>query len=71
MPWVGEQCAMDWGMEHHSGGNQGKGLGLQESQGTIVGEGKRRRGQTTIGISLCTHTRALRGLGVSGAGYRW
>ena len=34
----------DWGVEHHSRGNLGGVLGLQETQGTIVGEGKKRRG---------------------------
>ena len=31
-------------MECHSRGNSGEGLGLQERQGAIVGEGERRRG---------------------------
>ena len=44
VPQVGEQCAMGWGVEHHSGRNLGEGLGLQEKQGTIVGVGRRRRG---------------------------
>ena len=39
-------------VEYHSRGNLGGGLIPKEKQGTIVGEGKRRRGGTTIGISL-------------------
>ena len=38
-----QQCAMGWGVECHSQGNPGGGLGPQEKQGTIVGKGKRRR----------------------------
>ena len=36
-------CATGWGAECHSQGNLGGGLGLQEKQGAILGEGKRRR----------------------------
>ena len=39
-----EWCAMGLGAEHHSQGNLEGGLGPQEKQGAIVGEGKRRRG---------------------------
>ena len=39
-----EQCTIGWGVRGHSQGNLGGGLGLQEKQGTIVGEGERRRG---------------------------
>lgn len=46
---------MDWGAERHSRGNPGGCLGLQEKQGTIAGEGERRRGQTAIGISFSVH----------------
>ena len=42
-PWVGEQCAMGWGVEHHGRGNPGKGPVLQDRQVTNAGEGKRRR----------------------------
>ena len=45
VPWAGEQCATGWGVELHSSRNLGGGLGLQEKQGTIVGEGERRRGE--------------------------
>ena len=40
VPWVGEQCA-----KGHGRGNPGEGLGSQERQGTIVGEGEKRRGR--------------------------
>ena len=43
MPLAGEWCAMGWGVECQGRGNPGEGLGLQEKQGAIVGEGKRRR----------------------------
>ena len=36
---MGEWCAMSWGVECHCIGK----LDLWEKQGTIVGEGKRRR----------------------------
>ena len=35
-------------MECHSPGSKGGSLGLQEKQGSIVAEGKRRRGGTAI-----------------------
>ena len=35
---------MDWGAEHHSQGNLGRGLGLQENQGTHYWEGARGGG---------------------------
>ena len=44
VPQEGEQCATGWGVEWHSRGNPGEGLGPQEKQGTIVGEDERRRG---------------------------
>ena len=43
----------------------GGGLGLKEKQGTIVGEGERRRGGTTIGISFSVHAWALGQWGAS------
>ena len=49
---------MGWGMEWHSQGNMGHGLDLQEKQGTIFGDGKKRRGRTTIEISS-SHGQAL------------
>ena len=36
---------MDWRVEYHSLGNLDGGLGLQEKQGTIVGEGEKMRGR--------------------------
>ena len=39
-----DQYSKGCGVEHHSPGNLGGGLGLQEMQGTIVGEDKMRRG---------------------------
>ena len=51
MPWEQEWCAMGWGVEYHSRGNPGGGLGPQDKQGAIVGEGESRR-WTIIGISL-------------------
>ena len=42
MQQAGKWCAMGWGVESHDRGNQGDGLGLQEKQGTIVGEGESR-----------------------------
>ena len=45
---VGKQhekwCAKHQGAEHHSRRNMGGNLGLQEKQGAIVGESKRRTG---------------------------
>ena len=44
--WVGEWCAMGWGVEHNGRGNLGEGSSPQERQGPIVGGGsKRRRGR--------------------------
>ena len=40
-----EQCAIGWGVESHDRGNLGEGLGPQEKQGTIAGEGESRRGR--------------------------
>ena len=40
VPWAGERCAMSWGAEHPSRGILGGGLGPQEKQGAIVGEGE-------------------------------
>ena len=42
--WVGEQCAMGWGMEHYGRRNAGVGLGPQQKQGPTVEESERRRG---------------------------
>ena len=41
--WAGEQYATGWGGEHQSIGNPEEGLDLQERQGDIVGDSKRRR----------------------------
>ena len=60
---------MGWGAEHHSEVNPGRVLGPQEKQGTIVGEDKGRRSRVPQ-ESPCTN-QALRGWGVSGAGYMW
>ena len=38
-------CASGWGAEHHSQGNLGGVLGMQEKQGATTGEGKRSRGR--------------------------
>ena len=57
---------MGEGVGHHSQGDLGGGLGPQEKQGAIAGEGERRG---TIGISLPAHTWTLRGWGASGTGY--
>ena len=62
---------MGWGAEHHSRGNPGGSLGLQEKQGTIVGQGRRRRGGTTIGISFSVHMWSLKLWSTSCVGYRW
>ena len=43
-PWACEWCAMGWGVEQCGRGNLGEGLGMQERQGEIIVEGKRRRG---------------------------
>ena len=40
---AGELNAMGWGAKCHSRGNLGEGMGLQEKQSAIVGEGKRRQ----------------------------
>ena len=42
-PQVGEQYTMGWGREHHGRGNLEDVPDLQERQGTIVGEGERKR----------------------------
>ena len=47
---------MGWGAECYSQGKPGGGLGLEETQGTIVGEDDRRRGQTAIGLAFSAHT---------------
>ena len=44
------------GVECHSQGNPGGGLGQQEKQGAIVGEGKRRKGrppQEFLSLHMC------------------
>ena len=43
VPQVGEWYAMGWGVEQHRRGNPGDGLVPQEKQGTIVGEGEKRK----------------------------
>ena len=43
-PQVEEWYTMGWGVEHNSRGNPEEGQDQQERQGTIVGEGERRRG---------------------------
>ena len=48
--WAGERCAISRGAECHSRGKPGGGLGPQNKQGTIFGEGKRRKGRPSIGI---------------------
>ena len=53
---------MDWGRERHSRGNLGEGLDPQERQGTIVGEGERRRGRARY-KSISLHTWTLQMLG--------
>lgn len=50
---------MGWEVEHHSQGSTGGGLGLHGKQGTTVGEGKRRKGGTDIGISFLVYAQAL------------
>ena len=43
-------------MAHHSQGKMGGGLGLQEKQGTSVGEGKRRVGglpEESLSLCMC------------------
>ena len=53
---AGEWYTKGCGVEHHSQGNLGGGLGLQEKQATIVGEDKRRRGRLPQEyLSLHTH----------------
>ena len=44
VPWEREQCAVGWGVECHSRGNPGEGLGPQEKQGAIAEVGERRGG---------------------------
>ena len=60
-----------WGAESHSQGNVGGGLVPQEEQGAIFGVGKRRRGQTAIGILFSVHIQALGHWGASCVGYVW
>ena len=45
VPLEEDRCAMGWGVEHNDRRNPGEGLGLQEKQGTITGEGERWRGE--------------------------
>ena len=40
-----EQCTKGWGVEQHSQGNPRGSLGLQEKQGPIAVEGKKKRGE--------------------------
>ena len=48
-------------MEHHSQGSEEGVLGLQEKQGTIIGEGERRRDRTNIEISFSVNAQAMEG----------
>ena len=58
--WAGEPNARGRGMERHRQGNREGGLGLQEKQGAIVGEGEKRRGRLPHNsFSLHTHTWTL------------
>ena len=59
---AGEQSATD------ERASQRGGLSPQEKQGAIFGEGKRRRGRTTIGISFSVHMWALGPWGASYVG---
>lgn len=52
---------MGWRVEHHSQGSLGGGLGPQEKQGAITGEGERRRGQCHRNLPV--HAWAFRGRG--------
>ena len=67
MPRAGEVCATGWGVECHGRGNPGEGLGLQEKQGTTVGEGERRRSGLPQ-KSPHAHVWALRGQSSSDKG---
>ena len=70
MPQAGEWCATGWGVKHHGRQNPGGGLDPQEKQGTIVGEGERRRGRQPQ-KSPCLHTIEISLRGTSGSGYGW
>ena len=52
---------MGGGAKCHSQGSEGRGLGLQEKQGTNAGEGEMRRGSTTMETSFSVHVRLLGG----------
>ena len=45
---------MSCGVEHHSKESVGSGMGLQEKQGTIVGENKRKGWDCPSNFFLCT-----------------
>ena len=68
VPQAGEWCATGWGVKHHGRQNPGGGLDPQEKQGTIVGEGERRRGRQPQ-KSPCLHTIEISLRGTSGSGY--
>lgn len=48
-----EWYAVGWEAVHHSRRNTGGGLGLQEKQGIVIGEGKRKMHGTAKGTTLC------------------
>lgn len=56
---------MGWGMESHSNASVEGGMGPQEKQDVIFGEGERRRGRTDIGTSFSLHMWALEWWGPS------
>ena len=66
-----EWCTIGWGAELHSQGSLEGGVGPQEKQSTIVGEGERRRlDGNAFAKSFSAHERPLRGQGDSGSEYR-
>ena len=55
-----EWCATGQGVESHSHGSMGGGMGPQEKQGAIVRKGERRMGRSTIRVSIPVYPQALR-----------
>ena len=68
VPWVGKWCTKVCGVERHSRGNPGEGLGLQEKQGSILV--RARGGGEDHHKNLPEHAHVtLRGWSASDAGY--
>ena len=62
---------MGWGVECHGRGNSGEGLGPQEKQGSIVGQGERADHHRNISGNVYVGSQKAGWQGVSGADHRW